>query len=167
MIVVALVFLFEAWLWDHLEPIVAAIIVRLPLEAVKRRIANLVERLSPAFSLVVFAVPAGLLVPFKIAGLWLLARGYWAEAAGAFVFGKMVGIGTTAFVFDAARAKLLQLRWFRVVYDRVVAWRAWSHAMVDPVVKKIRANLAFFAPHRVGRAARLMVRIRRRTQLNK
>ena len=74
---VALVFLLETWLWDRLQPIFAVLVAHLPLQRIKKQIANWVERLSPAFSLVVFAVPLGLLLPFKIAALWLLARGYW------------------------------------------------------------------------------------------
>jgi len=112
----------------------------------------------------VFALPVGLLVPFKLAGLWMLARGYWVGAAGTLLFAKMVGLGSTAFVFDAARDKLLQLRWFRALHDRVLVWRAWSHALVDPVVQEIRAKLALFAPQRAGRAVRLMMRIRRRVR---
>jgi len=163
-IAVALLFLAEAWLWDHLAPITAAIVAYLPLDRIKTRIANWVERLSPALSLVVFVLPVGLLVPFKLAGLWLLARGYWTGAAGTLIFAKMVGLGSTAFVFDAARAKLLQLEWFRVLHDMLIAWRAWSHALVDPVVQQIKANLALFAPRRAGRAVRLMLRIRRRVR---
>ena len=163
-ITVALVFLFEAWLWDRLQPITAAIVDHLPLERIRIRIAAWVERLSPTLSLIVFALPVGLLVPFKLAGLWMLARGYWVGAAGTLLFAKMVGLGSTAFVFDAARDKLLQLRWFRALYDRVLVWRAWSHALVDPVVQEIRAKLALFAPQRAGRAVRLMMRIRRRVR---
>ena len=105
----ALVFLFEAWLWDHLEPIVGWIVDRLPLQHLKDRIAHWVSRLSPASSLIVFVVPVGLLLPFKLAGLWLLARGYWMGAAGTLFFAKVVGLGSTAFVFDVTRPKLLQL----------------------------------------------------------
>ena len=165
-IAAAVVFLCEAWLWDHLRPIVAAIVAYLPLERIKVRIANWIEKLSPTFSLVVFAFPFGLLMPFKLAGLWLLARGYWTGAAGTLIFAKMVGLGSTAFVFDAAREKLLQIDWFRSLYHRVVALRAWSHALVDPVVRKLRASLALLAPRRSGRAVRLMLRLRRRVRMS-
>jgi hypothetical protein len=163
-ITVALIFLIEAWLWDHLEPVFAAMVAWLPLERLKRRIARWVERLSPVVSLIVFAVPVTLLLPFKLAGLWLLTRGYWGEAAGTFVCAKLVGLGSTAFVFDAARSKLLQLRWFRLLHDQLVAWRVWSHALVDPVIRDVKANLAMFAPRRAGRAVRLAQRIRRRVR---
>ena len=163
-IAVALIFLFEAWLWDRLEPIASAIVAQLPLDRVKKRLAKWVEQLSPAVSLVVFAVPVGLLLPFKLAALWLLARGYWVGAVSTLMSAKIVGLGSTAFVFDATRDKLLQLSWFRALYDRLIIWRAWSHDLVDPVVQDIKKNLAALAPHRVGRGARLMLRIRRRVQ---
>ena len=35
LILLALVFLFEAWLWSHLAPIVAWIVARIPLRAIK------------------------------------------------------------------------------------------------------------------------------------
>jgi len=161
-ITAALIFLFEAWLWDRLEPITAAIIALLPLQRLKHRVADWVRRLSPALSVIVFALPIGLLLPFKLAGLWMLARGYWISAAGTLVCAKMVGLGSTAFVFDAARDQLLQLGWFRSLHDHLVLWRAWSHELVDPVVQELRTNLAMFAPRRTGRAVRLMLRLRRR-----
>jgi len=165
LISVAMVFLFEAWLWDRLEPIFAAIVAHLPLETIRTRIAGWVERLSPAFSVVVFAVPFGLLLPFKIAGLWLLARGYWISAANTLIFAKLLGFGSTAFVYDAARAKLLQLNWFRFLHDRLIACKAWSHALVDPLAQEIKANLVLLMPHRVGRAIRLMLRIHTRERV--
>ena len=149
--------------------IAAAIVAHLPIDQAKKQIANWVERLSPTVSLIVFVVPIGLLLPFKLAALWLLARGYWTGAFGAFASAKIVGFGSTAFVFDATRDKLLQLKWFHALYNRLIIWRAWSHALVDPVVQDLKKNLALFrknlaAPHRVGRAARLMLRIRRRVR---
>jgi hypothetical protein len=161
---IAVVFLIEAWLWDHLQPVVGWIVDRLPLHHLKERISKWVSRLSPALSLLVFAVPLGLLLPFKLAGLWLLARGYWMGAASTLVFAKIVGLGSTAFVFDAARQKLLQLGWFRWLYDTMMAWRAWAHELVEPVKQQIKARIALFAPQRSGRAVRLLLRIRRRVR---
>jgi hypothetical protein len=163
-ITVALVFLFEAWLWDRLQPIMAAIVTRLPLDWAKSRIADWVEQLSPAASLVVFALPVAVLLPFKFAGLWFLAQGCWIAAAGMLICAKLVGLGVTAFVFNASRNKLLQLRWFRALHDEVVAWRAFAHALVDPTIREIKAQLALLTPRRAGRTLRLMRRIRQRTR---
>ena len=78
-------------------------------------------------------------------------------------YGKAGRPRLDSFVYDTARAKLLQLVWFRFLHDRLVAWRAWSHEMVDPLVREIKVNLVRLTPRRVGRAIRLL-RIRSRAR---
>ena len=39
-ILLAVVFLIEAWLWDHLEPIVARVVEQIPLRAFKQWLAE-------------------------------------------------------------------------------------------------------------------------------
>ena len=34
-VLLAVIFLIEAWLWDHLEPIVAWVVAKIPLQAFK------------------------------------------------------------------------------------------------------------------------------------
>jgi hypothetical protein len=163
-VLVALVFLFEAWLWDHLRPVVAWVVDRLPWAAFKARVAAWIEHLPPAATLVVFAVPGVVLLPLKFASLWLLARGEVVAAGTIFTLSKIVSMGLTAFIFDLTRPKLLQLAWFRWLYDHVLAWRDWAHALVDPIKRRIRARLHLFTPTRARRSFRLMRRIRRRMQ---
>lgn len=158
----AIVFLIEAWLWDRLEPVVAFIVARLPLKALKARIAAAIEHLPPEATLLVFLVPVVLLFPLKLVGLWLLARGEWVGATGVLVFAKLVGVGVTAFVFDVTREKLLLMAWFRWIYIKVMSCRDWAHALVDPIKRRIKARLRMFAPKRASRAVRLLLRLRRR-----
>ena len=109
LILLAIVFLIEAWLWRHLGPIVAWIVAWLPLRAVKARLAGIIRKLPPAATLIVFVVPVVTLFPLKVLGLWLLAHKYWIAASGVLVFAKLVGVAVTAFVFEVTRPKLLQL----------------------------------------------------------
>jgi hypothetical protein len=163
-ILLALVFLVEAWLWDHLAPIVAWIVGRLPLEAIKRRAVEWIEALPPAATLAVFIVPVLLLLPLKFLGLWMLAHGYWLGAVGVLALAKLLGLGVTAFIFDLTRPKLLQLAWFRRFYG----WMLWAlehaHALLDPIKRRIKQWFRMFAPKRAGRTLRLLMRIRRRMQ---
>jgi hypothetical protein len=161
-ITLALLFLVEAWLWDHLQPVVAWLVERLPLKKLKARIAAGIRHLPPTAVLVVFLVPALVLLPFKLFAMLLLARGQLVSATGILIVAKVVGLGLTAFIFDAARDRLLLIAWFRWVYVRVLAWRDWAHAMVDPIKRRIRRYLRMFAPRRASRAVRLLLRIRRR-----
>jgi hypothetical protein len=163
-VLVALVFLFEAWLWDHLQPVVAWIVHRLPWARFKAAVAAWIDHLPPAATLVVFLVPGVLLLPLKFASLWMLAHGQVFAAGSVFALSKVVGMGLTAFIFDVTRPKLLQLAWFRWVYDHVMAWRDWAHALIDPIKLRIKARMRMFAPTRARRSFRLMRRIRRRMQ---
>jgi len=167
LVLLAIVFLIEAWLWSHLEPIVAWIVARIPFRALKARLAAAIESLPPAATLVVFVVPVAALFPFKLLGLWLLAQKQWLAAGLIFVLAKLVSLAVTAFVFEATRPKLLQMAWFRWLYEHVLAWLAWAHRLVDPIKRRIRALLRMLGPKRAGRMLRLFWRIRQRMRASR
>jgi hypothetical protein len=157
-------FLLEAWLWTHLEPIVAWFVALIPLKRLKARIAAAIEHLSPTATLIVFIVPFIVLFPLKVLEFWLLAHRHWVGAILTLVAAKLLGLGITAFIFEAARPKLLHMSWFRAFYD----WMIWlldrAHALVDPLKSRIKIWLRMFSPRRAGRALRLFRRIRARMQ---
>ena len=162
LILLALVFLLEAWLWEHLSPLVAWVVARLPLRTLKEKIAAAIVNLPPAATLVVFVVPFIVLLPLKFAEFYLLAHRQWFAAIVVLILAKLLGLGVTAFIFDLTRPKLLQMAWFRWLYEKVLGWLDWAHALVDPIKQRIRRLLAIFAPRRAGRAMKLFWRIRRR-----
>ena len=137
-VLLAVIFLIEAWLWDHLEPIVARVVARIPFRAFKHWLAGKIDTLSPAVTLIVFVVPAILLFPLKLVGLWLLAHGYWLGAITTMVFAKFLGLGVTAFIFDMTRSKLLEMGWFAKLYAWVLVFRAKAAELVDPIKLRIR-----------------------------
>lgn len=174
-ILVALVFLFEAWLWEHLRPIVAWAVDRIRLDALKAQVAQWVDCLPPAATFLVFLVPVVLLLPLKFLGLWMLAHGSWLGAMATLAFAKVLSMGVMAFIFEATRPKLLQLAWFRWLYEHVILWLEKAHALVDPVKAELRAWLApirrrmrsvfwLMRPKRAGRFMRRVAWLRRRVQ---
>jgi hypothetical protein len=138
-VLLAIIFLIEAWLWDHLEPIVARVVALIPLQAFKQWLSERVDSLSPAMTLIVFIVPVLPLFPIKLIGVWLLAHEHWTSAVFTILFAKFVGVGITAFLFDVTRDKLLQMPWFEKLYDFIMALRAKAKALVDPVKARILA----------------------------
>ena len=122
-ILLALVFLFEAWLWEHLRPVVQWIVDRLAWDRLKARVAAWVEVLPPYATLLVFLIPIVMLFPIKLIGLWFLAQGWWLGAMATLGAAKVVSMGVTAFIFEVTRPKLLQLSWFARLYARVLIWR--------------------------------------------
>jgi hypothetical protein len=160
-VLLAIVFLIEAWLWDHLEPIVAWFVSILPMRAFKQWLADRVDALSPAMTLIVFAVPVVPLFPLKLVGLWLLAHEYWASAIFTILFAKFVGVGVTAFLFDVTRDKLLEMNWFEKLYEFIIDVRARANALVDPIKQRIANTLRGSGDGWSTRTLRLIQRFRR------
>src|SRR5215470_8409113 len=122
LILLALVFLFEAWLWRHLAPIVGWVVTLIPWATFKSKVAATIERLPPYPTLLVFLVPVLLLLPLKVVGFWMLAHGFWLGALMLLTLAKVVSLGVTAFIFDLTRPKLLELPWFRRFYQHMIVW---------------------------------------------
>src|ERR1700731_1692421 len=140
-VLLAIIFLIEAWLWDPLEPIVAWVVAQIPLRAFKQWLADRVDTLSPAMTLIVFIVPVIPLFPLKRVGLWLLSHEYWIGGVLTFIFSKLLGVSVAAFVFDVTRDKLLEMNWFEALYDFVIELRAKATALVEPIKSRIRDAL--------------------------
>jgi hypothetical protein len=161
-VLLAVIFLIEAWLWDHLEPIVAWAVAKVPLRAFKHWLAERVDTLSPAMTLVVFIVPVIPLFPLKLVGFWLLAHEYWMSAIATILFAKLLGVGVAAFVFDVTRPKLLEMSWFETLYEFVMALRAKATALVEPFKQKILEILGGDGGGWSSRMLRLIQRFRKR-----
>jgi hypothetical protein len=151
-VLLAVIFLIEAWLWDHLEPIVAWVVAKLPLQAFKTWLADRVDTLSPAMTLIVFAVPVIPLFPLKLV---------WLSAVFTILFAKLVGVGITAFVFDVTRPKLLEMGWFERLYEFVISLRAKAAALVDPIKQRIMEILRGNGDRWSSRMLRLIQRFRK------
>jgi hypothetical protein len=160
-ILLAVIFLIEAWLWDHLEPIVAWVVALIPLRAFKQWLADRVDTLSPAMTLIVFIVPVIPLFPLKMVGLWLLTHEYWISAILTIIFAKFLGVGVAAFIFDVTRPKLLEMEWFEKLYDFVMALRAKANELVDPIRTRIKDALRGDGSSWSSRTLRLIQRFRK------
>ena len=160
-VLLAVIFLIEAWLWDHLEPLVAWVVARIPLNTFKHWLAERVDTLSPAMTLIVFFVPAIPLFPLKLVGVYLLAHEYWLSAILTIVFAKFLGVGVTAFVFDVTRPKLLEMAWFERIYQFVMTLRTKAAALVDPVKQRILFLMRGDGAGWSARMMRLVLRFRK------
>ena len=160
-VLLAVIFLIEAWLWDHLEPVVARVVALIPLRAFKHWLSDRVDTLSPAMTLIVFIVPVIPLFPIKLVGLWLLTHEYWVSAVVTIVLGKFLGVGVTAFIFDVTRPKLLKMEWFKKLYEFIMMLRAKAAAMVQPIKARIREILRGDGEGWSSRTLRLIQRFRK------
>ncbi len=137
-VLLALLFLLEAWLWDRVEPIIAWVVALIPLPRLKKWFAELIEHLSPGATLLVFAVPFVILTPLNLVEAWLLAHKYFISGTALIVAQKIVGVGIIAFVFDVTREKLLRMNWFRKLYEFIIELRAKAAEIVAPFKATVR-----------------------------
>lgn len=161
-VLLALLFLGEAWLWDHLHPLVVWVVDRIPLARLKESLRRSIERLPPYAALAVFIVPFIVLLPLKFLEVYFLAHRQWLGAVSVLVLAKLLGLGITAFVFDATRSQLLQMAWFRTMYDWFLWARDWAHRQTEPIRERIRQLVWLLKPQRAGKFFRRFVRLRRR-----
>ena len=160
-VLLAVIFLIEAWLWDHLEPIVARVVALIPLRAFKQWLSDRVDTLSPAMTLIVFIVPVIPLFPLKLVGLWLLTHEYWLSAIATIIFAKFLGVGVAAFIFDVTRPKLLEMQWFETLYEFIMGLRAKAAALVNPIKVRIVEALRGDGGGWSSRMLRLIQRFRK------
>ena len=161
-VVLALLFLLEAWLWDHLEPIVARVVNLFPWGTLKVRLARLVDMLPPWAVLFVFVIPILVMLPLKFLEVYFLATRNWIGAVSVIVLIKLLGLGLTAFIFEVTRVKLLEMAWFRRMYDWFLWARDWARAQTDPIRQRMRRWVWLMKPQRAAKFLRRLMRLRRR-----
>lgn len=137
----AIIFLIESWIWDHVKDWLRLIERALGLERFEPWLQNFVEPLSPRMTLALFAIPMIGVLPFKIAAFALLASGHIILGVIFIFLVKSLTLGVEAFLFDICRDKLLQMEWFAGLYSMILDIRAWSSMLVKPM--KLRALTAW------------------------
>ncbi|HZP76946.1 MAG TPA: hypothetical protein VFB45_12445 [Pseudolabrys sp.] len=163
-VTLALLFLLEAWLWDHLEPLVARVVNLVPWGRFKEHLVRVLEDLPPWAALIAFIIPVIVLLPLKACEVWFIATHRWVPAVLVLILAKLLGLGITAFIFEATRGRLLQMQWFARLYAWFIWARDWAHQQVEPIKEKIRSYMWLLRPGRAGRFMRRWMRLRRRLQ---
>ncbi len=119
-VVLAILILFEEWGWEPLRR-VFALIAKLP---VIRQIEVLLKRLPPRWAFVVLVLPSLLILPIKLAAVWLVAKGHALLGVGVIIAAKLFGTALLAWLFQLIQPALMQLPWFARFYLRWTAWKA-------------------------------------------
>jgi hypothetical protein len=119
----------EEWLWDRLASLMAAV-SRLPaVRAAARRIAAL----PPYAAIALFLIPVAIMFPFKLAGLWLLARGRVGAGVAVFVVAKVLGTSLITWIFVQCRETLLTVGWFAALHACYLRLRLALHERLEEI----------------------------------
>ena len=146
------VLLSEEWGWEPLSR-GAARLARLPVWA---RIEAAVRTLPPWGAVLAFFLPALMLLPVKLFGLFLLGEGHAMSALLLLLAAKLVGTAILARLFQLVEPALMQLPWFARFYPR---WKTWK----DAVFERVRLSAPWRAARRLKNGVRRRWRAARRT----
>jgi hypothetical protein len=137
-LIAAIIVLFEEWLWDDLQRIAAAI-GRLPL---LRQFESLITGLPPYAALALFGAPSLLLIPVKLAALYLIAHGQPTLGLITVIAAKITGTALVARIFVLTQPNLLRIDWFAWLYTRFLAFKTRIH-------EAIKSTGVYKAAHRL------------------
>ena len=128
----AVIILFEEWGWEPLQRLLA----RIGRWPGLRWIEGFVRGLPPWAAVIMFMVPAALLLPIKLLALWAIGRGHLVLGMLVIVAAKVVGTAIVARLFTLTQPALMQLPWF-----------AWAHShwirLKQSVLERARASWAW------------------------
>lgn len=138
-VALALVLLFEQWGWRPLSAVLARLAQFAPIAACERVIAGL----PPFGALLVFGAPVVLLVPLKLAALYLITTGHAVSAGAVFIGAKVVGTAIVARLYALTEPQLMQIGWFK-----------WAHEVIAPRVHALHAEIRASWAWRYGRVVK-------------
>ena len=142
--VAALVIFIEEWGWRPLSAM-AARIARWPPIA---RLEATIAAAPPRIALALFLAPAVLLVPVKLAALWLIGEGRTTVGVVVIVVAKVLGTALVGRLFVLVEPQLQQFAGFARV---LVWWRATK----ERVMTAVRASRLWRGAAALRRAWRL------------
>ena len=128
----ALVIFIEEWGWRPLVAIVGRLARWPPLARFEARLAAQ----PPRIALLLFAAPALLLFPLKIAALRLMQQGHVALGVGVIVAAKLLGTALVGRLFVLLEPKLMQFAWFAAIVG-------WWHDLKVRVAAVVRASVVW------------------------
>jgi len=144
----ALILLFEEWIWNAMLRVTARLVAHPWVQRVERRLATL----EPIEALCAFILPMLVLLPFKLAALYVLARGHLLAGIGVLVLAKVVSTALGARIYYVVRSQLHTIGWYARWEAAFLAWKrrmiAALHAM--PAWQSLQAQLATWRAHRHG-----------------
>ena len=130
----AVILIFEEWLWDILTLLGHQLARWLHLA----RFDQWLSQAPPNIALIALAIPIGIVTPFNLAALWLLARGLIMQGLLIEIIAKLLGTLLVARVFKLTKPQLLTFAWIAWIYATITRWLLWAHQrVVDTAVYRL------------------------------
>lgn len=156
-LIAALILLFEEWIWNAMLRITTRLAAHRWVQAAERQLAAL----EPIEALCAFALPMLALLPFKLAAVYVLARGHLVAGTFVLVLAKVVSTGLGVRIYYAVRPQLHTIAWYARWEAAFLAWKRRMVAALraTPTWQALQARLAVWRAHRHGLVQQLWRRV--------
>ncbi|CAJ0816010.1 MULTISPECIES: hypothetical protein [Ralstonia] len=146
----ALILLFEEWIWNAMLRVTARLAKHPWVQVVEKRLAAL----EPIEALCAFALPMLALLPFKLAAVYVLARGKFIAGTLVLILAKVVSTALGARIYIAVRPQLQAIAWYARWEAAFLAWKQRMVAALraTPTWQALQARIAVWRAHRRGLA---------------
>ena len=128
----------EEWVWDSMLAFMARLGKLPPVHWMETQIS----RLPPYAALIAFVIPGAVLLPFKLAAVWLIAHGHGVYGLWVFVVAKIIGTAFLARIFSLTKPALLTIGWFKRAYLFITGWKERVYAYVRALPAYLRLREA-------------------------
>ena len=136
MLLFALAFLFETWVWDRLVALARWVAEHIPWERMRRAAKRLIDRSPAIVAVLLFGVPVIVMelgsffsvVAITLRHVILGTIGYCAL--------KLCGVSLIAVIYDLTREKLMSLAWFVWLHGKFEALHAYARELTAPAAQR-------------------------------
>jgi len=147
-VVAALILLFEEWIWNAMLRATARLARHPWVQVAERKLATL----EPIEALCVFILPMLVLLPFKLAAFYVLARGKVIAGTLVLILAKMTSTALGARIYYVVRPQLHTIAWYARWETAFLAWkrRVVAALRATPTWQALQARIATWRAHRHG-----------------
>jgi hypothetical protein len=128
----ALIFLFETWVWRKLVAFAGYVATLLPWERFRDEARRFVGRTPAIFAVLLFGIPLLVSEGGSFVSVVIMATGHLFAGVALYVGMKIFGLLLVPVIFEITREKLLALPWFAYLYEKFEALHAMAHRFVAP-----------------------------------
>ena len=131
-LLLALAFLFESWIWDQVVAVGRRIVALVPWAEIRAVLVRQIDRLPMWVVLLTFGIPFVVAEAGSAFCVFIAATGHVIVGGVGYVAVKIFGLGLVVPIFDITRQRLLTLRWFAFLHEMLLAFHEFAERLVAP-----------------------------------
>jgi hypothetical protein len=144
LLLLALAFLFETWIWDRVVAVGRRIVALMPWVEIRAVLIRLIDRLPVWVALLMFGIPFVVAETGAAFCVFIAATGHILAGSVGYIVVKIFGFGLVVPIFDVTRERLMTLPWFAYLYEKLLAFHHFALGLIAPyrtAARKLAAEL--------------------------